>query len=240
MTEAVRSKPSTLRRLVGYFRGTIVRPRDTFDELARQPGIRWAVIVSCLPVLQVWGNILLHTVFSLDWLGTRNDLPEPTFVFAYGQVQVGLEHWVPVFAALMPLLGLIGLVFVPGITHLLSKLWGGQGTFEQMVNILAFSTAVPNIVIGAASEWLFGVPVDLISGHGYWWTAAMQGEFGPLVSAIWNVYVLGFYIGFQWVWMIVLGTIGIRRVQRIPAWSAALIMVVTLAVWQFVGSVFVR
>lgn len=229
-----------MKQFLTFFWGTIARPRKTFDTLAAETTIRPAVIAVCLPVLSVWGNILLFAAFGFDWLGTRNDLPEPTFVAGYGLLQVGLEYWVPIFAALMLLLSLFSLILVPGTAHMFSKLWGGQGTFEQTVNVMAFATVVPNVVIGAASEWVFGVPVNLISGHPYWWTAAMQGEFGQTASIIWNVYVLGFYIGVQWLWMIVLGAVAIRRVQRIPVWASILIMVIVLAIWQFIGSIFVR
>jgi len=50
--------------------------------------------------------------------------------------------------------------------------------FEQLVTPLAFATVVPAITIGATSEWLFGVPINLISGHLYWWVAEMSGELG--------------------------------------------------------------
>ena len=82
--------------------------------------------------------------------------------------------------------------------------------------------------------------MDLLSGHDAWWVAAMHGQFGPLVSTLWNAYVIGVYIGVQWAWTIVLGTIAIRRVQRIPAGAATLIMVVAFSLWQFVLSAFVR
>jgi hypothetical protein len=151
-----------------------------------------------------------------------------------------MTYWVPIFAALMPLLSLLDLVLHAGVAHLMSKLWGGQGTFEQMVNTLTFASVVPNILIGGVSEWVFSAPMGLITGHSYWWNAAMQGEFGPVVGAVWNVYVLGVYIGLQWAWTIALGSMAIRRVQRIPTWAAILTMVVAFAVSMFLSSVFVR
>jgi hypothetical protein len=182
----------------------------------------------------------LHAAFGLDWLGTRPILADPTFVAGFGHLRIDLAAWVPVFAGLMPLLALFGLVVTPGVAHLLSKLWGGQGTFEQMVNALTFASVVPNLVIAATSEWIFGVPVDLMTGHGYWWNAAMQGEFGPVVGMVWNVYVMGVYIALQWIWTIALGSIAIRRTQRIPVWGAIVTMSLSFAVSMFLSSVFVR
>jgi hypothetical protein len=229
-----------MKQFLQYFWNTIVHPRANVDRLSTERTVCWAIIATSLPVLQVWGNVALHTAFGLDWLGTRPLLADPTFVGGFGYWRVSLGNWVPVFVALMPLLALLGLIINAGLAHLMGKLWNGQGTFEQMLNTLAFASMVPNIIIGGVSEWVFGVPIDLITGHPYWWTTAMQGGFGPIAGTVWNVYVLGVYIGFQWMWIIVLGSIAIRRVQRIPTWAAILTMLVTFAVSMFISSVFTR
>ena len=229
-----------MRQLIRYFWGTIVRPGATFDALATERSVRWAVMLACLPVLQVWGNMALHAAFGLDWLGTRPMLSDPTFVGGFGHLRIGLAHWVPVFAGLMPLLAFLNLVIIPGVAQLMSRLWRGQGAFEQMVNALAFATLVPNLVIAATSEWLFSVPLALLSGHAYWWVEAMQGKFGPTVSAIWNFYVIGVYAVFQYVWAIALGSIAIRRIQRIPMGAAILTMLVSFAASMVIVTTFVR
>jgi hypothetical protein len=223
-----------------HFWHTIVRPRAAFDALAAEPTVRWGIAAAALPVLQVWGNVALHTILGLDWLGTAPYLPDPTFVGGYGHWQVELADWVPVFVALMPLIILLDLLVYAGLAQLMGRLWRGQGTFEQMFNTLTFATVVPNMVIGGISEWVFSAPMSLITGHPYWWNAAMQGEFGPVVGATWNVYVMGVYIGAQWVWTITLGSMAIRRVQRIPAWAAVATMLAGFAVATFLSTVFVR
>jgi hypothetical protein len=229
-----------MKQFIRYFWNTIAHPRANFDALSAERSVRWALFASALPILQIWGNIALHYAFGLDWLGTKPLLTDPTFVAGFGQWRVNLANWVPIFVVLMPLLALLDLVIYPGIAQLMSKLWGGQGTFEQMLNTLAFAAVVPGIVVGALSEWVFSVPMDLISGHPYWWTAAMQGEFGTVVGGIWNSYVFGVYLGLQWIWIIALGTLAIRRVQRIPVWAAILTMIAAFAVAMFLSSVFVR
>jgi len=100
-----------------------VRPGVTFDALAAERTVRWAVMLACLPVLQVWGNMALHAALGLDWLGTRPMLADPTFVGGFGHLRIGLAHWVPVFAGLMPLLTLLNLVLIPGMAQLMSRLW---------------------------------------------------------------------------------------------------------------------
>jgi len=82
--------------------------------------------------------------------------------------------------------------------------------------------------------------MNLLSGHKYWWVTAMQGGFGPTVGAIWNFYVIGVYVIFQYVWAIALGGIAIRRIQRIPMWAATLTMLVSFAVYMVISSTFVR
>jgi len=229
-----------VKRLIRIVWGTIVRPGATLDELAGEEMVRWAVALAGVSLLQGWGNIGLHAALGLDWLGTRPLLSDPTFVGAFGHLQVDLAHWVPVFAGLLPLLWLYGLVIAPGVAQLMSRLWGGHGSFEQMVVVLTFATGVPGLAIGATSEWLFSVPMSLLSGHDYWWVAAMEGEFGPLVAAVWNGYVIGVYAVLQYVWAIVLGVLAIRRIQRIPLWGAILTMLVSFAAWMGIVTTVVR
>jgi len=229
-----------LEQFFRYFGQTVARPRAAFEALAAEKSIRWGLLAAFLPVLQIWGNMALHAAVGLDWLGTKPLLADPTFVAGFGYWRVNLADYVPVFAALLPLLSWLGLLVTAGTAHLLSKVWGGRGAFEQMINTLAFASTAPNIVIGAASEWLFGVPIDLLSGHGYWWVAAMRGEFGPVVGTIWNAYVFGVYLTLQYAWIIVLGAIAIRRLQRIPAWAAVLTMLVAFGLSFFLSSVFTR
>jgi hypothetical protein len=229
-----------MRQFIRYFWGTIVRPRATFDALAADGSARWAIALAAASLLQGWGNIALHAALGLDWLGTRPMLTDPTYVGGFGHLRIDLAPWVPVFAALLPLLGLFNLVLVPGVAQLMSRLWNGQGSFEQMVAVLTFATGVPGLSIGAASEWVFSAPMSLLSGHDYWWVAAMEGEFGPVVGTVWNAYVIGIYATLQYTWAIALGSLAIRRVQRIPLWAAIVTMLVSFAMWMVVVTTFVR
>jgi len=231
-----------MRQFFGYFRGVIAHPRATFDELGRQSSIRPVVTLAVFSLLLGYLNFLLTILFSSDWLGTRRELLDPTFVGFFGRLPVRLEDWVPLFfIALVPILILLGQVVVPGLAHVLSKLWRGQGTFEGSVNTLGFALGVPAIAIHSVTELLFTVPANLISGHPYWWTAAMNGEFGPVVAALWNFHVIGIYSIACDLWIIVLGTIAIRRVQSIPWWAATLISLASYIIWWYgIMATFVR
>ena len=214
------------RKFFGYIWGAIAQPRATFDELAGLTSIRYAVMVIILVYLLQYLNLLLFTVFDYDWLGTRRELPDPTFVGFFGRMSVKVEDYVPAFFfVMMPLLALLEPVIVPGLAQVLSKLWRGQGTFEQMVNTLGFAQAPAALFAVLVNDMILGgVPTNLIAGHPYAFTAAMNGEFGALWSTIVWAYMFGIYMFGMGVWTITLGTIAIQRVQRIPWWAAALIM----------------
>ncbi len=231
-----------MKQFLGYFWGVIAHPRAAFDGLASQSSIRPAIMLMVFSLLLGYLNFLLTVLFSSDWLGTRRELLDPTFVGFFGRLPVRLENWVPIFViAIVPVLSLLGLVAVPGLAHVLSKLWRGQGMFEGSVNTLVFALGVPYIVIHSVSELLFTVPANLISGHPYWWTAAMNGEFGPVVAALWNFYTIGIYSIACDLWSIVLGTIAIRRVQGIPWWAATLISLLGYILWWYgIMATFVR
>lgn len=228
------------KQFIRYCLGTIAHPRSTFEALAAETSVRWAFLLACFPVAQVWGNMGLHAFFGLDWLGTRPLLSDPTFIAGFGYWRIDLAHWVPVFAVVLPFMTVLSIVTTAGLAQLLSKAWGGRGTFEQMVNTLTFASVIPNLVIGAVSEWVFGVPMDLITGQRYWWQAAMRGDLGPTVSVLWNGYVFGLYIIVQWGWTVVLGSVAIRRVQRVPVKAAVVIMLLVFVSSMFLSSIFTR
>lgn len=232
-----------IREFPGYFWGTITRPRATFDRLAGQTSVRPAAALMVFGLLVGWLNLLLFIAFGYDWLGTRRDLLDPTYVGLFGQLRVGLENYVPIFhLAVGPLLGLLGLVVMPGLAQVLSKLWRGQGTFEQMVNTLVYSQAPSVLVRTLANDMVLGgVPANLLTHHPYAFTAAMNGEFGPVAAALWWIYMMGFYILATDAWVVVLGAIAIRRIQRIPWWAAALISAFSYFLWFYgVGGSVVR
>jgi hypothetical protein len=185
-------------------------------------------------------NLGLTILSGSDWLGTRRELPDPTYVGFFGRLPVGIEQWVPIWFTIFPILSLLGLAAGPGLAHILSKLWQGKGTFEGTVNALTLASA-PAILITAGSELLFTVPANLVSGNPYWWVAAMNGEYGPIVSAVWNFYVIGIYSITSDLLTIILGTIAIRCVQSIPWWASALISLFGHVVWVYgIMATFVR
>lgn len=224
--------------------GIIVHPRATLDDLAQESSIRFAVLLVSFELLLTLFNLFLFTLFGYDWLGTRRELPDPTYVGFFGRLPISTENYVTLFNfVLNPLMALIGLIFIPGLAQLLSKLWKGKGTFEQMVNTVVFAVGVPSIVISSILNDLLlgGVFLNLLTDHPYAFTAAQTGEFGPLIQTLWWIYIFGIYIFTKDIWSIALGGLAIWRIQRIPAWVAVLIMSFGYVLWYYgIAGTFVR
>lgn len=232
------------RKFFHYFWGTIACPKSTIEGLAQETSIRFAVALVFFGLALTLFNLLLYTLFGFDWLGTRRELPSPTYIGFFGRLSMETEHYVTIFNFLInPLMALVGLMFIPGLAQLLAKIWRGAGTFEQMVNTLVFATGVPSIVISSVLNDLLlaGVLPNLLTGHPYAFTAAQTGEFGATVQTLWWVYMMGIYIFVKDAWTITLGALAIRRVQKIPTWAAALIMLFGYILWYYgVAGTFVR
>ncbi len=61
-----------MKQFLRYFWNTIAHPRANFDALSAERSVRWALVVSVLPVLQVWGNVacMPHSA----WIGSARSL----------------------------------------------------------------------------------------------------------------------------------------------------------------------
>jgi hypothetical protein len=51
-----------------------------------------------------------------------------------------------------------------------------MGHTPKMVNTLTFAITVPNLVIGATSEWLLSLPLSWLFHHDYFGEGAMRGK----------------------------------------------------------------
>jgi hypothetical protein len=232
------------RKFFHYFWGMIVRPKLTIEELAQETSICYAVTLVLFGLALTLFNLLLYAIFGFDWLGTRRELPNPTYIGFFGRLTVGTEHYVTLFNFLInPLMAMVGLVFIPGLAQLLAKIWRGAGTFEQMLGTIVFSTGVPSIVISSVLNdiLLAGVLPNLLTGHPYAFTAAQTGEFGASIQTLWWIYMIGIYILAKDAWTIALGALAIRHIQKIPIWAAVLIMLFGYLLWYYgVAGTFVR
>jgi hypothetical protein len=218
--------------------GMLVHPRRTIDALAREQSVRLAIVLASFGVLQAWVNNAIFALFGFDYLGSRALLSDPTYVGGMGYLRLSPDQFRPLFPLFIVLTAVYSVLIPPASAHLLSKIWHGRGTFEQTLNVLVFAST-PTLVIGWVSEWLTGVPLNLLSGSNYFYTDAMQGSFGPAVAAVWTAYSIAVYV-IPWTWSFVLGVIGIHRVQRVPLWSAVVIHALGFSLYMLLVSTFIR
>jgi hypothetical protein len=232
------SRRGVARRVVREAWGMLVHPGTTIDALACEHTVRLAIILASFGVLQAWVNNAAFAMFGFDYLGSRPLLSDPTYVGGMGYLRVSPDQFRPLFPLFILVTAIYGILIPPATAQLLSKLWHGRGTFEQTVNVLVFATT-PTLVVGWLSEWLTGVPLNLLSGSRYFYTDAMQGNFGPAVAAAWTAYSVAVYV-IPWTWSFILSVIGIRRVQQVPVWSAVFIHMVGFGLYMLLMSTFIR
>ena len=218
--------------------GMLVHPRKTIDALACEQSVRLAIILAASGVLQAWINNAIFAIFGFDYLGSRPLLSDPTYVGGMGYLRVSPDQFRPLFPLFILLTAIYSVMIPPAAAHLLSKIWHGRGTFEQMLNVLVYA-ATPTLAIAWASEWLTGVPLNVLSGSRYFYTDAMQGNFGPTVAAVWTAYSIAVYV-IPWTWSFVLAVMAIHRVQRVPLWSAVAIQGVAFGLYLLLLSTFIR
>ena len=232
------ARQSSARKVLRYGWGMLAHPRPTIDTLALERTVRFAIIIALLGVAQAWSNNAAFAALGFDYLGSAPLLTNPTYVGGMGYLRLAPEEFRVLFPAFILITAVYSLLVPTATAQLLSKLWRGRGTFEQMVNVLAFA-ATPTLVIGWLSEWLTGVPLNLLTGSAYFYTDAMQGRFGPTVATLWTVYSIAVYV-VPWTWSFVLSVIGIHRVQRIPYPAAALIHLIGFSLNMLLISTFIR
>jgi Yip1 domain len=234
----VHARRSLALQVLAYAWGMLAHPRATMDALAAEHSVRLAIVLASLGVLEAWVNNLLFAAFGFDYLGSRPLLSDPTFVGGMGYLRISPDQFRLLFPGFIMLTALYGLLVPTATAQLLSKLWHGRGTFEQMVNILVFATT-PSLVIAWLSEWLTGVPLNLLTGSAYFYGDAMQGKFRPAVASLWTAYSIAIYV-VPWTWSFVLGVIGIHRVQRVPYWAATVIHFCGFGLNMLLISTFIR
>ncbi len=236
--DLVAPRQSSARKVLRYGWGMLAHPRATIDALALEQTVRFAIIIALLGVAQAWINNAVFAAVGFDYLGSAPLLTNPTYVGGMGYLRIAPEQFRLLFPGFILVTAVYGLLVPAATAQLLSKVWHGRGAFEQMLNVLAFA-ATPTLVIGWLSEWLTGVPLNLLTGSAYFYTDAMQGRFGPTLATFWTVYSMAVYI-VPWTWSFVLSVIAIHRVQRIPYSAAAFIHLIGFSLNMLLVSTFIR
>lgn len=117
-----------------YYLGTLLRPRRTFDALMQDPRrlkfAMWAMLISA--ALYTW------IYFNLSIGGGAPGAPKP-FLDIPTDVYYQYNRWF-----LLP--SMFGAwILAAGVAQLLSRAFGGQGTFEDTLSALGYATAIATL-----------------------------------------------------------------------------------------------
>lgn len=107
-----------------YFGGTIVHPRSTFEQLINDP----RHLALGLTAILVIGLLYTMTVAGLATVDAKISTP------AWVAIPEERYYFLEIFFAL-PATALVW-ILAAGFAHLISKPFGGQGTFEQTLAVL--------------------------------------------------------------------------------------------------------
>ncbi len=179
-----------VRDLLGYLRGVVTHPRVTFEKLARQPSLRPAAVM-VLGYGAYAGLMFSISYQSGDWPPPPAELK--VWIEAWGEfsqlpfLKIRAEQYRLFLAIIMLPLVLAVWMLMAGTARLLGVLFGGRASFEQYLNLFAFSFF---------TFWLLASLLDasynLVLGSRI--VPALQGAYGPLASLLARYFPPMFYL----------------------------------------------
>lgn len=195
-------------KLFAYLLGVIFHPIPTFGKLlADRQRLRYA-----------WSAILLISVgYALVdtalWAVGHTPNPEPFLRIPTGQYYFWLQFislvlYVPCW------------VLAAASMHLLSKVFHGQGSFEDTLAIVGMGTAAASLTT---------LLPDLITS-----VLGVTGvvEQKVLDQFLWGTVYLWLYLGIYTLLFVVLYVLAVRAVQKIPVWLAGLVGIFGVLVYN--------
>jgi len=204
----------------GYLGGTITRPQLTFRNLLNDPN----------RLLQGFGAVLLIgvlytlTVIGLAVVGAEITTP------AWVSIPASEYYFREIFFAI-PVYFMVW-ILAAGIVQIVSKAFGGQGSFEGTFAVLGLALTLPSFVtwipetIGTVlmlfglmsqKEWL-----DIVARPGFWQVFAAAYQFVAVA------------------WFLLLFPIAVAVAQKIRWWPSAIVGILTVAIAGFVIFIFIR
>ena len=206
-----------MRRFWAYLGGTVIRPHSTFTRLLADPhhlayGVGVTALMGLLYTLTVIGMAIVKMeITTPPWL----IIPAENYYF-----------WQIFFAA--PVF-LAGWILAAGLVQLLSKPFGGAGTFEGTLAVLGFAMTIPCFV-----TW---IPETL--GTVLMLTGVMTQEQWLAITArpgFWQIFAQA-YLFVALGWYLLLFPIAVAVAQKVRWWGAVVVGAVTLVavgLWNFV------
>lgn len=128
--------------ILGYLWGVLARPKRTFAELARLDSLRYsAALVTSIGILMAAG--FLRSYLARDWPPPAEELA--VWIAAWGEfsqlpfLKIPIEAYRGFQAIIMIPMLLAVWMLMAGTARLLGRLFGGRVSFDQYLNLLAFS-----------------------------------------------------------------------------------------------------
>jgi len=199
-----------------YLQGTVVRPHHTFGRLVADSrslahGFKAVLLIGTLYTLTVIGLAAVKAeIMAPAWIPISAD----EYYF-----------WEIFFA--MPVV-FLGWIVAAGVAQLLSRPFGGSGTFEGTLAVLAFAVTVPTFVTWVPET--AGTTLILAGAmtHGDWVEATSRPGF-------WQVFGLAYQL-VAVAWYVFLFPIAVAQAQRLRWRQSVAVGIPTLAVfglWMF-------
>ncbi len=126
----------------------------------------------------------------------------------------------------------MGWVLAAGIAQLLSRPFGGKGTFEDLLSVFGFAISVASL-----ASLLHDLPDSFLGAIG----VLNLREYEVILNSptIWRVILLTLY-GLSALWFLVLFPLAVNAAQRLKRGPAILVGVPAFFVYQFVFYIFNR
>lgn len=218
---------------------TLLRPRRAFafvaaaDTAVWQPPIAILAVVALLRTLVAGGIRQAAAAQGQITLppGWEYYTPEQQAQFQQAMTATSGPVFVYVLPAAMAVLGVYLAWLVTGwILHLLLTLFGGRGTSQQALNVVAWATLPFAIreLIRIVAMWNSGQLLTSLGLSGF--APAGEGTMALLLLTL--LTLVDIYLFWQ-IWLMVLGAKLVANISRIKVWTAVLItmfLIVTLRV----------
>lgn len=211
-------KMNRIQKFIGYFWGTIVSPRKTFqriqDEASISVGLIPVIILGFLAGITYFVSYLYGASITMEELyagmfGVEPLIPIPKETY---------RLWESFF--ILPMY-LIAWILLSGSAYLAARAFGVKESLKKDLNILGFAYFVP--------LYFFVVLDFFLIGPAYSWNlAAARGLHGSGIQTI--VTTLGFlYIGIPFgVWAPILTVIAVKTAKKLSLWKTVVVALIAL------------
>ena len=223
-------KMNRIQKFKGYFWGTIVSPRKTFQRIQDEESIS----VGLMPVIIL--GFLAGITYFVSYLYGASTTMEELYAGMFGVeplIPIPKETyrlWEAFF--ILPMY-LIAWILLSGFAYLAARAFGVKESFKKNLNVLGFAYFVP--------LYFFVILDFFLIGPAYSWNlAAARGLHGPGVQAI--ATTLGFlYVGIPFgILAPILTVIAVKGTKRLSLWKAVVVALIALIAPNTLFAILIR